>query len=222
MWTMPPTMLFSPTAATAEVGSIPFFCRKRTLAAIPPTLAGETRLTNDDANCTWRSGPMGMCCGTVPTMPDALETYVRNDMTTMKRDPSPVGRLERFEAVAHLSELRQDEVERPCREGDHQQGPPTHPADRRELIRRSVGGRRRGSPRARQHLVAARQRPRRVEADSASGCNSGTADAIARGTDDRNSARRRRVPVRCGRPATRAARPRPAPPRGRWHSARRN
>src|SRR5256885_799764 len=48
-WTMAPTRLFTPTAATPAVGSTPDFCRYRAFSAMPPTLAGDTRLINDDA-----------------------------------------------------------------------------------------------------------------------------------------------------------------------------
>ena len=51
--TMAPTRLFTPTAATPELVSTPDFCRNRAFSAIPPTLAGETRLINDEA--AWAS-----------------------------------------------------------------------------------------------------------------------------------------------------------------------
>ena len=54
MWTTPPTTLLSPTAATALPESTPHLCRKRTLSAMPPTFAGDTRLTKEDA--TWVRG----------------------------------------------------------------------------------------------------------------------------------------------------------------------
>ena len=50
---MAPTRLFTPTAATPALVSTPDFCRNRAFSAIPPTLAGETRLTNDEA--AWAS-----------------------------------------------------------------------------------------------------------------------------------------------------------------------
>ena len=51
--TMAPTRLFTPTAATPELVSTPDFCRNRAFSAMPPTLAGETRLINDEA--AWAS-----------------------------------------------------------------------------------------------------------------------------------------------------------------------
>src|SRR5215469_279549 len=52
-WTRAPARLLTPTAATPALVSTPDFCRYRTFSAMPPTLAGETRLTNDDA--AWAS-----------------------------------------------------------------------------------------------------------------------------------------------------------------------
>ena len=42
-----------PDGGDAELVSTPDFCRNRAFSAIPPTLAGETRLTNDEA--AWAS-----------------------------------------------------------------------------------------------------------------------------------------------------------------------
>ena len=36
---------------TASAGGTPAFCMYRTLSAMPPTFAGVTRLTNDEASC---------------------------------------------------------------------------------------------------------------------------------------------------------------------------
>ena len=47
--TMAPATLLTPTAATPALVSTPDFCRYRAFNAMPPTLAGETRLTNDEA-----------------------------------------------------------------------------------------------------------------------------------------------------------------------------
>ena len=51
--TMAPARLLTPTAATPALVSTPDFCRYRAFSAMPPTLAGETRLTNDEA--AWAS-----------------------------------------------------------------------------------------------------------------------------------------------------------------------
>src|SRR6476646_9432261 len=48
-WMRAPARAFTPTAAAPALASTPDFCRYRTFSAIPPTLAGETRLINDDA-----------------------------------------------------------------------------------------------------------------------------------------------------------------------------
>ena len=40
------------------------------------------RLTNDDANCTFKVFTNGSRCGTLPSMPTALMTYVNTDMTS--------------------------------------------------------------------------------------------------------------------------------------------
>ena len=46
---MAPATLLTPTAATPAPVSTPDFCRYRAFNAMPPTLAGETRLTNEEA-----------------------------------------------------------------------------------------------------------------------------------------------------------------------------
>ena len=86
---------------------------------MPPTLAGDTRLTNDEANCTDKIGVNGMCSGTVPIMPNALDEVREERHEDDDRNPSPMRRLERLEAVSDLGELRQDEVERTRGERDH-------------------------------------------------------------------------------------------------------
>src|SRR5215469_10018707 len=48
-WITAPARLLTPTAATPALGSTPDFCKNLTFSAIPPTLDGETRLTNEDA-----------------------------------------------------------------------------------------------------------------------------------------------------------------------------
>src|SRR5437763_728471 len=63
-----PARLLSPTAATAVGESTPDRWRYRTLSAIPPTLAGETRLTKDEADWVSRVGPKDRRCGTEPMM----------------------------------------------------------------------------------------------------------------------------------------------------------
>ena len=78
---MPPATTLRPIAVTASAESIPAFCMKRTLSAIPPTLAGVTRLTNDDAICVSTVGPNGIGCGVPPSSPTADATYVVIDRT---------------------------------------------------------------------------------------------------------------------------------------------
>jgi hypothetical protein len=48
-WTRSPASALTPTAVTPADGSTPAFCRKRTFSAMPPTLLGDTRLTNEEA-----------------------------------------------------------------------------------------------------------------------------------------------------------------------------
>src|SRR5512142_3507416 len=48
-WATAPARLLTPTAATPALVLTPDFCKNRAFSAMPPTLAGETRLTNDDA-----------------------------------------------------------------------------------------------------------------------------------------------------------------------------
>ena len=69
--TMAPAATLSPTPVTASAGSTPAFCMNRTFSAMPPTLAGVTRLTNDDASCASTLGTNGRCSGTPPAMPIA-------------------------------------------------------------------------------------------------------------------------------------------------------
>ena len=59
---------------TAGAGSTPAFCMKRTFRAMPPTLAGVTRLTNDDAICACTVGTNGRRSGTPPAIPMADAT----------------------------------------------------------------------------------------------------------------------------------------------------
>ena len=62
-----------PTPVTAWAGGIPAFCMKRTFTAMPPTLAGVTRLTKlGRTACTgWLAGSRP---GTPPAMPTAEAT----------------------------------------------------------------------------------------------------------------------------------------------------
>ena len=57
MWPTNPATVLSPTADTATARSTPDFWRKRTLSAIPPTLAGASLLANSDATWLTTSGP---------------------------------------------------------------------------------------------------------------------------------------------------------------------
>jgi hypothetical protein len=69
-----PARLFTPTAATLAGPSDPAFCRNRAFSAIPPTLAGDTRLMNDDANWATTVGQNGTWPGTPPMSAIALAT----------------------------------------------------------------------------------------------------------------------------------------------------
>jgi hypothetical protein len=53
---------------------VPLFCRNRAFSAIPPTLAGDTRLMNDEAPCVSTAGPNGTWPGTAPISAIALAT----------------------------------------------------------------------------------------------------------------------------------------------------
>ncbi|MGH3200327.1 MAG: hypothetical protein ACRDOH_34910 [Streptosporangiaceae bacterium] len=50
----------------------PDFCRKRTFSAIPPTLDGETRSTNEEAPWVSTVAQNGTRAGTPPSSPTAL------------------------------------------------------------------------------------------------------------------------------------------------------
>ena len=68
--------------AEAAIGSVrSCFCRNRTFVAIPPTLAGVTRLENDDASCAIVTDQNGSRTGTAPTMPRPAPRYVTADIT---------------------------------------------------------------------------------------------------------------------------------------------
>ena len=88
MWTIPPATTLSPMPVTASAGSTPAFCMKRTLSAMPPTLAGVTRLTNDDASCASTVGTNGRCSATLPRRPNAAATYVSPDSAMHASDPT--------------------------------------------------------------------------------------------------------------------------------------
>ncbi len=49
---------------------------------MPPTFAGVTRLTNDEASWARMVGTNGSRCGTPPVMPMPAATYVTPDITT--------------------------------------------------------------------------------------------------------------------------------------------
>ena len=53
-------------------GSTPDFCRNRTFSAIPPTLEGDTRLTNEEAPWAQDRGPERHRTVTPPSSPTAL------------------------------------------------------------------------------------------------------------------------------------------------------
>ena len=63
-----------PTPVTADAGSTPAFCMNRTFSAMPPTLAGVIRFTNDDANCAPTVGTNGNGSGTLPIVHIAAAT----------------------------------------------------------------------------------------------------------------------------------------------------
>ena len=67
-----PIRALTPTAATPALGGTPFFCRNRAFRAMPPTLAGETRLTNDEAAWVKVAGQNGTGPGTAPISAAAL------------------------------------------------------------------------------------------------------------------------------------------------------
>ena len=79
---MPPASTLRPTPVTASAGAIPAFCMYRTFNAIPPTFAGVTRLTNDDARATCTVGTNGRSSRTPPIMPTPAATYVSADATS--------------------------------------------------------------------------------------------------------------------------------------------
>ena len=79
MCTTAPTKELSPTPVTAPAGSTPAFCMKRTFNAMPPTLAGVIRLTNDDAIWASTVGTKGSGSGTLPTVQNAAAMYVTPD-----------------------------------------------------------------------------------------------------------------------------------------------
>jgi hypothetical protein len=71
-WTTAPARLLTPTAATPALVSTPDFCRYLAFSAMPPTLAGETRLTKDDAAWASTVGQSRIRCGMAPMRATAL------------------------------------------------------------------------------------------------------------------------------------------------------
>ena len=76
MWPTNPATVLSPTADTDTARSTPDFWRKRTLSAIPPTLAGASLLANSEATWLTTSGPARTCDATAPARPAAAPMYV--------------------------------------------------------------------------------------------------------------------------------------------------
>src|ERR1039457_5394440 len=74
---MAPIRALTPTAATPAPGETPDFCRNRAFSAMPPTLAGETLLTNDEAAWVRVAGQNGTGPGTAPISAAALAREVR-------------------------------------------------------------------------------------------------------------------------------------------------
>ena len=117
---------------------MPTFCMKRTLSAMPPTFAGVTRLTNDDAAEAPTLATNGRWPGTPPCWPIAEATYVSSDMTTHTASQPKFARTQGGEAVADVGELREQEVERADADRDQHQGPRADPDEalqRRRLPR---------------------------------------------------------------------------------------
>ena len=124
---------------TAWAEGTPAFCRYRTLSAMPPTLAGVTRLTNDDASWARMVGTSGICCGTPPVNPTPAATYVTPDMTHAAGEPTPVGRADCVDAVVDVGELGQQEVEGAGQGGDHQKRAWPHPDESFQWFRLEAG-----------------------------------------------------------------------------------
>ena len=61
---------------------MPHFCMKRTLSAMPPTLAGVTRFTNDEASCTCTFATIGRLPMTLPDVLIAPATYEASEIRT--------------------------------------------------------------------------------------------------------------------------------------------
>ena len=75
-WTIPPASTLSPMPVTACAEGTPAFCRYRTLRAMPPTLAGVTRLTKDEASWARTVGAQRQPFGDAARHADARR-YVR-------------------------------------------------------------------------------------------------------------------------------------------------
>ena len=67
---------------TASAGGDAAFCMKRTLSAMPPTLAGVTRLTNDEATCASTLGRTAVGSARRRPCRPPTATYVTHDITT--------------------------------------------------------------------------------------------------------------------------------------------
>src|SRR5215471_2389495 len=78
-WTMAPARLFTPTAATPALVLTPDFCRYLAFSAMPPMLAGDTRLINDEAPWAKTVSQSRIRCETAPMSATALARYVTAD-----------------------------------------------------------------------------------------------------------------------------------------------
>ena len=120
MWTIAPATTLSPMPVTPAAGSIPAFCRNRRFSAMPPTFAGVTRFTKDDAICASTLGNEG----------ELLRQHLRpirsrrrrrsaSDMRMHTISQRPIGVSQRVEAVVDVGELREQHVERAGQGRDH-------------------------------------------------------------------------------------------------------
>ena len=69
-----PDICCRPMLDDATARSMPCFCRKRTLVAMPPTRAGVMRLTNEPASWAANVPKKGMRPGTAPSSPIVAAT----------------------------------------------------------------------------------------------------------------------------------------------------
>ena len=131
---MPPATTLRPTPVTASAGGTPAFWRKRTFSAMPPTLAGVTRFTNELASGHLDGGHERDRLRHAADGADGRRHVRGRGHSGRAEQPVPVGRTEGVDAVVDAGELREEDVERARRRRHHDDGSGAHPHEAFERL----------------------------------------------------------------------------------------